>query len=560
MRKFAILMLILLLTAHAEDFVVINSDNGKDVLSGISYANVKNLPVKFMPINGDVAFFANKIGSNHDILLIQGGMPVSAFVETALRNKDNILEIYTSTDTTATNLELARRSGAKKFIIVDSAYSDSALSVLSYAAFTDSYVILSNKENANDIVDVVKDAERIIVYGLVDEDVASALANLDLEIIGKGEDKFEDNVLIVDKTMKEYSLKTVMVVDGTFIEEGMANGQYPILLTGKIMPVVTYEFIKSKVRTDELTSMVLIGKDHVNSLYDTRERMETELENEGLNKTLALVVKFAQVMPSAGTGVLELDIFPLPTYKPTLEITEIAYNEQTQKVILGLDNTGDGAAYYNIELRLQLDGNDYQIFSTDETTIIERGEQIGAEYPINFSSIEEGSINAIVIVRYGSSKKSLEEFVSDIGPLVTINYVDNSNVSIKKVRYDKKDGVILVTIRNNNNEPVYVFSKISLLIDGIPTNISSADTRSIDPGSIIVEEFPLELTEEDLVMNDDVTVFIDYGGRPGFLMKHATYMASLEHEDDYTVLFGIGILIIILITAYYIMRKLEKTG
>ncbi|MBU2229214.1 hypothetical protein KJ810_02290 [Patescibacteria group bacterium] len=173
MRKFAILMLILLLTAHAEDFVVINSDNGKDVLSGISYANVKNLPVKFMPINGDVAFFANKIGSNHDILLIQGGMPVSAFVETALRNKDNILEIYTSTDTTATNLELARRSGAKKFIIVDSAYSDSALSVLSYAAFTDSYVILSNKENANDIVDVVKDAERIIVYGLVDEDVAS---------------------------------------------------------------------------------------------------------------------------------------------------------------------------------------------------------------------------------------------------------------------------------------------------------------------------------------------------------------------------------------------------
>ena len=61
--QIAFIMLMLLLVAHAVDMVAINSMDGRDVLSGIFYANVKGLPVVFMPSQGGNAdVFSAKVG------------------------------------------------------------------------------------------------------------------------------------------------------------------------------------------------------------------------------------------------------------------------------------------------------------------------------------------------------------------------------------------------------------------------------------------------------------------------------------------------------------------
>lgn len=562
MRKLAIIMLMLLLTAYAEDYVAINSMDGRDVLSGVFYANVKGLPVKFMPITGDSDVLATKVGSGHDVLLIQGSLPVSSFVETALENRNNTIELYTSADAGATNLDLAKRSGARRFIIVDSAYSDSALSVIPYAAMTESYILLASKNNIAEIKDIVEGADKIIIYGLVDREVSSELAGFSPEAMGTGDDKFKDNVLVVDRTMDEFSLTTVTIVDGSFLEEAMAAGDQPILLSGRLVPQGTYDFIKTKVRSNELNSVLLIGNELVVPIYDMRERMEREFEGEGLNKSFGIVVKFAQVVPSAGTGVLVLDTFPMPSYKPELEIKEIVYNEQSGNVMASVDNVGEGAAYYTIEVRIRVDGSDYRIFGSNETTLIQRGEQLGSEYPLDLSGVAEGNVTAVAIVKYGASRTSLEEFISEEGPLATITYTDASDVSVQSARYDSGKDSVLVTIRNNGDQAAYVFSKLSLVIGGEPATITSPATRSIDAGSLIVEEFPLQLSEEDMAANKNVTVLVDYGGRPGFLMKHAAYIVNLEETGEFPllllVLVGLGLIVIVAVAYFLIGRRKGK--
>ena len=304
MKKFALIVLMLLVSsAFAENFVAINSVDGRDVLSGVYYANVKNIPVKFMPMpNGNADVFAAKVGSNHDVLLIKGIVPVSTFVESALKAKNNTVEVFVSEDGGATNLELARLSGATSFIVVDSAYSDGALSVLPYAALSDSYVILANANNADDVADIVKNANKLMIYGYVDSEVMDKLDGFNPQIVGKGEDKFEDNLLIVEKTMDEFSKNTAIIVDGSSLEESTAQGEQPIILSGTLVPDVTYNYIKNKLKNDELASVMLIGNGLMVPIYDMREKMEQELLTEGVNKTFGIVVKFAQVIPSAESG------------------------------------------------------------------------------------------------------------------------------------------------------------------------------------------------------------------------------------------------------------------
>jgi hypothetical protein len=558
--QIALFMLMILLASHAENMVAINSFDGRDVLSGVFYANVKGLPVKFMPSQGGNAdLFSAKVGSGNDILLIQSSvLPVSGFVEAGLKAKNNTVTVYPSADGGNTNLDLAKKSGAASFIIVDSAYSDSALGVMAYAKLTKSYVILANKGNAAKVKEIVA-GKKVIIFGLVDKEVSEALSSSNPQIVGKGEDKYADNVAIADKTLKEFSINRLIMTDGTALEESMALGDQPVLLSGKLVPQPTYDFIKASVKNGKLVQIMLIGNDLVQPVYDMRERMKKEFAAEGLNKTVGVVVKFAQVVPSSGSGVLNLDTFNMPAYQPNLNITEVAYNTQSGKVMATVDNIGDGAAYYSLELRIKVNGQDYKSFPASDPALIQRGEQKGTEFSFDMSNITEGSITALALVKYGASKGSLEGFVSKEGPLATISYADKSNVTVQAAKYNAEKKALLVTLRNLGTEKAYSFSHVTLNLGGAPATISSSSTEELAPGALVVEEFPLELTDADYASNSQIKIDVDYGGRPGFLVKKGEFTMPLAKEGAGIppIFIGIGVLAIIIIAAgaYFLMGK-----
>ncbi len=562
--QIAFIMLMLLLVAHAVDMVAINSMDGRDVLSGIFYANVKGLPVVFMPSQGGNAdVFSAKVGTGHDVMLIQSSDPVSGFVESGLKANNNTVEVYPSADGGATNLYLANLSGASSFIVVGSAYSDSALSVLPYAKLTKSYVLLANKDNAQQVHDIVA-GKSVTIYGLVDKEVSDALAPLNPQIIGTGEDKYEDNVAIVKKTMDEFNISRVIMADGTFIEDSMALGDQPILLSGQLIPQTTVDFITQYVGEGKLSQVMLIGNGLVVSTYDMRQKMKNDFLSQGQNKTFGIVVKFAQVIPSADSSVLNLDTFAMPAYEPSLSITDVAYNNQTGSIMVTVNNTGAGAAYYSMEVDVKLNGQGYTSFPAADPVIIESGEQKGSEFPFDMSNVTEGNLSAVVLVKYGASKLSLDAFSTYQGPLAAISYSDDSNVSVQAATYDADKKVLLVTLRNNGQGEAYSFSSVTLDLGGAPSTVTGGSTQALGPSSLVVEEFPLELSAADLAANNQVNISVDYGGRPGFLVKKGEFMMPLAEQGGSVILLVIGgviVLVVVVIAAaavLFVMGRKKK--
>ena len=560
-KSAAIAFLFLFALSYAENFVAINSNDGRDVFSGIFYASVKGYPVRFMPTGGSSDAFSAKVGAGKEILLIQSSTSaISGFAESSLRANGNSVEVFPSDNAGRTNLELAKRSGAQQFIIVDSAFSDSAISVMPYAAMTRSYVIFADSGNIEEVKGVVS-GKKIIIYGFVDSRVKSGLSEFSPQYIGKGEDKYADNVEIVGRTMDEFpGLNRPILTDGSILEDAMAAGSSPILLSGRLVPQVTYEFIKKKAKEGKLTGVLLIGDSLVYPAYDMRERMKRELAAEGVDKSIGVMVKFAQAIPSQGNAVMGLDMFLVPAYKPKLSITEIVYNSENRKLMAGLENVGEGPLYYTIETKVQVNAQDFRVFGSTESKLIERGASEGLQYDLDLSSVPEGAVTSSVLVKFGGAKNSLEEFATSEGKLASIQYTDESNVSVRYAKYDKEKGRLLITIKNNGGSAAFVFTRLTLIEEsGSEVKVSSSGIRELEPSSLYVEEFPLIFSDKELELNREIPVSIDYGGRRGFLLKNAVYSVPLEQEQEQAqlqpILLG-AIAAVILLAVLYGIYKL----
>ena len=552
-------VLLLIAFSYAEDFVAINSNDGRDVLSGVFYASVKGYPVRFMPTGGSADTFAAKVGGGHSILLIQSStLPVSGMVEPTLRSAGNDVQAYPSADGGATNLDLAAKSGAQSFIIVDSAYSDGAISVMPYAALTKSYVIFADSANIGTVAGIVA-GKKVIEYGYLDSKVKDALASGNPQAIGNGIDKYADNVQIVGMTMDQFHLTRPIMTDGTILEDSMTTGNSPILLTGTLVPQVTYNFVKSEVAQGKMTGVLLVGDSLVYPAYDMRQRIRNDLAAQGINSSFGVMVKFAQAIPSQGNAVMALDMFSMPAYQPQLNITEISYNTASKKLMVGLRNTGDGPLYYTIDARVQVNGADYRVFGSNATKLIERGDSDGVEYDLDLSAIPEGAITSSAVVRYGSYQNSLEQFAAYQGNLATISYTDNSNVSVMFAKYEPDNQQLVVSIRNNGDAEAYVFAKVTLVdASGVTTSFSSSSIKNIDPSSVAVEEFPLIMSDKEVQLNSQVPVTLNYGGRVGFLTKTAMYVVPLSQGQQASslqpILLGALVAIVVLLVLYGIYK------
>lgn len=557
MRKLALFVLILFAISCAENYVVINSIDGRDVLSGIFYANAKGYSVKFMPPNGDSALIASKVGYGHDILLIQSDdRPISIFLQNELEQRNNTVELYLSPDGGETNLALAVRSGATKFIIVDAAFSDGALSVMPYAKLGKYYVILANADNIDEVTDIVENADEIIIYGYVDSAVRGELEGLNPQVIGKGEDRYEDNVELAGKMMDEYEISSIIMTEGTYIESGMIDSNLPLVFSGRMVPDVTYGFVKEKVKNDELSTVYLIGGTKItNAIRNMRNQIKEELGKEGIDGSFGIWLRFAQVIPGE-TGMVTLDSFPLPAYIPKLEITEAVYNTATGSLMVAVDNSGDGPAYYLTEIHILVDGVEQKVLGDDTVSLIEKGDTVGTGYLIDFTELEEGNVTAVVIVKYGSSKYTLEEYDEYVGGLIEIEYIDKSNVTAREARYDTSRKILYLSLKNNKEDVAYVSSDVTLVLDGEPTTVKGPYNEPLDGKSIIVVEFPIELDNEDLAANNEVTVHLKYGGRPGFLVRESTVVLPLQKEGfDFLLLLLILLIILLILLAIYLYLK-----
>lgn len=186
------------------------------------------------------------------------------------------------------------------------------------------------------------------------------------------------------------------------------------------------------------------------------------------------------------------------------------------------------------------------------------GERVNLQYAYDLSTVSQGNVSAVVNVKYGPSILSLDSQTTGQKLLATVGYTDNSNVSVQYATYDPSAKLVRITLKNNGADPAYVSTKLNFVADTGPVNITAEAVRQIAPGELIVEEFPLELSDTELATNANINVFISYGGRGGFLLKQAQYVVPLEKAAGsvLSLLLGIIVLFIIIVAVYLYMRKL----
>ncbi len=540
--------------------VLINSLNYMDIFSGISYSYIQSLPFYFVPTSGSSpSIIAMKMGKNKSIYMIKSkDKAASALIDTFLRNNNDNVNIYYSTDPFKANLYLANKSGAVNFIILDPHYADSAVSVLYYAKHSKSFILYANAEHINDVVNFLKSKSNlgnITIYGYINDKVLNKLRSFNPKRIGNGESRYLDNIQIVKLAMDKYNANSVIITDGNSLEYTESGGNTPILFIGKNMiPDDTKSFIEQTVRSGQLISSVLIDQISIAAVHSFRDQLNKKLKSEGSNHTFNVWIKFGQVLPGE-SSVYPLDRFPIPIYHSHLIIRNVVYNNASKSLMVTVQDLGGGPAYYIIEADVLLNGKPYKVLSTDNTKFIDSNRTDGLSFNLDISNITEGSISVKTILRYGSRKKEFDTIDVKIFNLTTINYIDNSNISI--LDYGYNNGIIFLNIRNNGDKPVYVFTHLNLTINGKPAHMESDSERMIKPGVMITQQFPVKLSDSDL--SKGITAIVKYGGKPGFLSKEK--IVHIKNKQNNLCLFAIIIVaLIVLIGAYlYTRRKKSKS-
>lgn len=564
---FVLLLLLLPTLAFAENYVVINSRNGIDVLSGVYYANAIGVPARFVPLGGSAELTAAKVGKGKDILLIQSrDTPANAFLQAELAKNNNVT-VYESTNFLATNLALAEKSNTNKFIIVDPSFGQNALSALSYAKKTKAYVLFVYGPNADNVVAFLntKGSPQVTIFGYVDSATREKLSKYSPTFIGKGEDKYSDNIEIVGREIKEYNVRQVLLSSGTMLTESTATGEYPVVLVSPIIAQGTYDFLKKEVLAGNIKSMILLETSLIRPVYDMKKRIEAEYNASGINKKFPVIVELGQAT-AGSTDIRSVDSFPLPYYITGLNIDSLKYNTATGKVELVVTSTAEGPEYYQSQIIIKVNGVDDKVLSDPTPILIERGATVGSEYSYTLPNVKEGNITADVIVKYGETAKSLTSFASKRVTLVAYEFTDSSLLDVTGASYS--NGNLKVSVRNIGEQDAFVQTAVELMVGGQKTTLRGSTTDKATPGSITVISLPIDLTKEDLDANKEVKVTLTYGARQGFLQKTKTATVPLKTEtegqqvgiDPLLILLAVLLVILIIAVVYFATRKSGAVG
>lgn len=547
MKKPIFLLLILLQSCFS--MVVVNSLDGRDVVSCAYYAAIAGEEFVFVPPAYDQAAVYGKVGAGQDVLLVQSAEnPAIPGMAEDLRNRGNDVEVVLSSEPYATNLELARRSGASSFILSDPVYGYNTVSALAYARLNSMYLVFVDRNNADSVAAFLRQSSPrdVLAYGYMDGYATDALSGNGVEYreINNG-DKFDDNLELAGLYMGQNpSANQVILSDGNAIEDTIAVADTPVILISPLIPQPTYDFIKANAASGRVPIALVVDQEYAQTAYNLKESINRELGAEALH----VFVKVGEGSSDSGSQMASVDFFPLPGPRFGLGIARAEYNKATKELEVTYENTGNALEYVKGRIIVFVDGSQAAVVGDEEAFALARGWQVGRSYPVE---IEEGQITANITALFGSSKKSLENGINTVVGAGTVEVTDDSSLNITGFRLDKQTMDLYVTFSNSGGSPVYFSSYISAIVNGRVTKLEDEQVYLLSVGEDRVLRFP-GIAKEGAA----VTAGAKYGSREAFLEKTVEKEYTPESGPD-IALMGAGILalVILLAAAYFLFVK-----
>jgi len=546
MRKTAIIIILLLLvpTILAEDQIIINSDDWRDVYSGMLYGSLSSIPTSFLVSDKHSSLILGTIPGDTSIRAISSRTsPFMVGYESLLTNRgyEAVEDIYENA-----NLALAEELELTNFIVVDDSYGYNAISVAPYAVISNSYVLFVDRTNIRDVDSYLTDqnVENLLIYGHVDRVVRDTLEKYNPETINKEGDRFANNIEIVKKYQQVKTAKQAILTNGEFIEKEIMSGVEPVIFIGaNNVPDQVREYVQSS----DIDIGILIGNELVGTATYIRR-----------NVGLSVFVKFAQgarAPEGAISQVEALDMFYLPVYTTNIALDSMRYNSATKQLEVNIKNTEDLAVYFKGTYTLKAADGTEQTVGDIDAIFLDGNELKTVVYDIE--PMVEGTIIADAYIIYGESKGSMEKVLDITMEILTVNVLDNCNIDLNSLEYDKRQRNFLIGIENLGTVDCYVDTEIlDLVVDGIPSSYGADEIIQIDAGKTKKQKIKVRLTDEDIEENEIVTVRAYFGEREESLVR-------IKQKDFEMKLAGLdyvfySLLLIIVILLFLIIWKRRK--
>jgi archaellum component FlaF (FlaF/FlaG flagellin family) len=544
-------LLIALPLVSAYDHILINSQDWRDVYTGTQYANLVGTSSHFLVStkHSTIVLYSIPTSEENILVLTNKDRPFIVGYPDILRSRG-----YTRPEEIRSaniNLELLKRVNATRFIVLDDAYGYNAISVAPFSQVDKSFVIFANRNNIDDIVPVLqaKNPAKVLIYGQVDREVKDALAPFNPETINKG-NRFDNNIEITQRYMKIKPTKQVILTNGEFIESGVMSGADPVVFLGRQnVP----DSVRTFIREGDVEVGILIGNELVNSATFVRRQLG-----------ISVFVKFAQGsrQPTGAISTVEdLDRFPMPGYDLGIEVSSVVYNKATGSLQVTYHNTVGQAEYFKSTITIH-DGTAVKVTGDKNSTFLDKAEYKTVLYtgdvdgnPLNLQSSE---IGADLFTIFGEGPSSLENIYQKSFQTDIIDVLDDSQVNITGVYYDKLAKKMYVRVKNTGKVDAYVNAElVDLVINGQAVTVGSDGIVKLakgDTADLLVNQ---ELADADIADNPTIKTRAYYGEREMSRIKIIEGTFSLQQYSGYEryAIWGAVILVVLLLLFFLGTKK-----
>ena len=535
------------------DIIVINSGDWEDVYSALLSARLIGKDAFFLRSSQEIDHLIAQIGERRSILLIEPAQNriynnLRAFLETRGHS------VTTYDHRRSINFELFKDLDARRAIIIDPSYGYDSISVAPYALLTDSYVLFARADTIGQIADEIEDkAEHVILYGFVDRGVSDALSKAQVEIINK-ESKFENNIEIVKRFIAESDeqIRSVKFTNGEYIEKSLFTKNNPTVFIGNTrVPRQVEEFLGNS----DIAAATLIGADLAPLASSLKNTLSVRYGKD--LTVMALVGKSsAATHPSQ---IDPLDIFPITLYSPNISIDSIRYNQLLKQIELTIRNNNELNVFFLSSMEIFADGERYT-FGDEDVEFIGRQRTKTLVYP---AEITGEAISGTVSIDFGGFPADFERrLLYSFDSLPTIEVIDNSEIEILSITYDRVNKAFFVRVRNTGSVTAYVDLELEdVIIEGKRSMLTPNANVKIEPGKKAKIAIRAELSSLDLEENEKVMVNAYYGQRQEALFK--VQKATLElkmgtHPFVYYAIIAVIVAIIVLLALGKKKRQIES--
>lgn len=524
-----LLALLLVLPLTLAEQVVINSDDWRDVYTGLQYAAINGYEASFI-IDEDQAVYATQtLGADTDIILITGREQAMPNYRSLLRSQGyTVVEEIQSRNAIETNHELALRAPSQNLVVIDDSFGYPAVAVANYANMRNASVIFADDTTVFTVED--KDPEELLLYGHIPALVFDELQAFDPVIINE-QDRFESNFALIQRFLEFKDVESVLLTDGDFIEAQLVTDQVPVLFTGR-------QRVPDKVINLLVDNEFRVGVMVGNALAPNARYIKEQAD-------MSVYIKFSQ---GAASQLVELDLFPLPEPNPLIRISESEYDSSDGTLRVTYSNPGEAPVYFTAS------------FTTGEGTVedvqpvfVEAGTYKTVSYDLSSASEE-----IPYVILYGAYPRTLDLLIQGTINPDAISYDDASELVIGEAYYDTRKEAFAVTVENVGSVDAFVLVELrDVRIGGERVRLGS-DVRSVASEDSVEVGIDASLTEEDLRRNQVLEVELFYGEREQSLINRESATLGFESRASSNVLLYVAIGGVIILLLVLLMRRRRR--